>query len=248
MPIPSSPRRRAPSSVSSSLDQELLAALGAGVDDLAGLEAEPHARRPRGRRSPPAGGSVTSPSTESSTGPVKNSPSGMLCSPSQGMNVRPAMPSVMSVPGAGDAHLLVALDPLGEPLGLLRGALPGGQRVGVGRPGRRRSRSPRSRPGSSPPRRRRRWSGTACSAQRKLALGAALHRPLHQRLPVAAWRARLALRRRPAESSRVLVLAPIAIRTSALSTAHSAIGRDPVELRVGGVLEVGRRLARRARR
>ncbi len=43
---------------------------------------------------------MTSPSTESSIGPVKNSPSGMLCSPSQGMNVRPAMPSVMSVPGA----------------------------------------------------------------------------------------------------------------------------------------------------
>ena len=38
------------------LDQEVLAALGARVDDLAGLEAEADARRPHGRRSRRAGG------------------------------------------------------------------------------------------------------------------------------------------------------------------------------------------------
>ena len=43
---------------------------------------------------------ATSPFTESSTGPVKNSPSGMLCSPTQGIQWRPATPSVMSVRGA----------------------------------------------------------------------------------------------------------------------------------------------------
>ena len=43
---------------------------------------------------------ATSPFTASSTGPVKNSPSGMLCSPTQGMNWRPATPSVISVRGA----------------------------------------------------------------------------------------------------------------------------------------------------
>ena len=32
-------------------------------------------------------------------GPVKNSPSGMLRSPKQGMKVRPATPSFTSVPG-----------------------------------------------------------------------------------------------------------------------------------------------------
>ena len=41
----------------------------------------------------------------------------------------------------------------------------------------------------------------------------------------------------------MLVLAPMAIRTSALSTVHSADRRDPVELGVAGVLVVDRRLA-----
>ena len=41
------------------------------------------------------------------------------------------MPSLMSVPGAVDVDLLVALDPLGQALGLRRGPLPGGERVGV---------------------------------------------------------------------------------------------------------------------
>ena len=41
---PSSPRVRAPSSVSSSFDQVLLAALGRGVDHPAGLEAQAHPR------------------------------------------------------------------------------------------------------------------------------------------------------------------------------------------------------------
>ncbi len=40
------------------------------------------------------------PFTESSMGPVKNSPSGMLCSPAHGIHVRPSTPSVRSVPGA----------------------------------------------------------------------------------------------------------------------------------------------------
>ncbi len=47
------------------------------------------------------------------------------------MNLRPRCPSVMSVPGRRDAHLLVALDPLGEARALLGGALPGAERVGV---------------------------------------------------------------------------------------------------------------------
>jgi hypothetical protein len=40
------------------------------------------------------------PFTASSTGPVKNSPSGMLCSPTQAIQLRPDTPSVMSVPSA----------------------------------------------------------------------------------------------------------------------------------------------------
>src|SRR5439155_473265 len=58
-------------------------------------------RTPEPSRPPYTAGKVnaTSPSTESSTGPVKNSPSGMLWSPKQGMKVRPATPRRMSVPG-----------------------------------------------------------------------------------------------------------------------------------------------------
>ena len=41
---------------------------------------------------------MTSPSAESSTGPVKNSPSGMLCLPPAAMKVRPSIPSRRSVP------------------------------------------------------------------------------------------------------------------------------------------------------
>ena len=52
-PIPNSPSRRAPSSVSSVAEQELLVAVGRGVDDRAALEAEAARRRPRGRGSRP---------------------------------------------------------------------------------------------------------------------------------------------------------------------------------------------------
>ena len=82
------------------LDQVLLAPLGARVDNLAGLEAQLDAGDLAARRSRAGRWKVTSPSTESSIGPVKNSPSGMLCSPTQGMKVRPSMPRVMSVPAA----------------------------------------------------------------------------------------------------------------------------------------------------
>ena len=89
--------------------------------------------RPATSRPPITAGrwKVTSPSTESSTGPVKNSPSGMLWSPSQGMNVRPAMPSLMSVPGAVTRTSSWPSIHSASRSRLGRGALPGGQRVGV---------------------------------------------------------------------------------------------------------------------
>ncbi len=50
VPMPISPRRRAPASVSSADCRYVVAALGAGGDDLAGAELELDARdqRPRG--------------------------------------------------------------------------------------------------------------------------------------------------------------------------------------------------------
>ena len=129
--MPSSPRRRAPVVGVEHLD--------AGSPRRARPRRRPPCRprtgsarpRPRARRRWP--GTRTRPrrSTESSIGPVKNSPSGMLCSPTHGMNLRPATPSVMSVPGPVMWTSSLPSIQGGQALDLVRLALPGGQRLGV---------------------------------------------------------------------------------------------------------------------
>ncbi len=144
------------------LDQELLAALGAGVDDLAGLEAQAHAgdlaAADHGRQ---VEGDLALDRVLDRAGEELAVGHVVLADAGDELAAGDAELDVGA--GGGHADLLAPLDPLGQARGLLRGPLPGGQRVGVGRRGRRRSRSPRSRRGSSPPPRRRRWSGRACS-------------------------------------------------------------------------------------
>ena len=227
-------------------DQVLLAALGASRRRPCRPRSAAARRRPRARRSSPAGGSVTSPSTESSTGPVKNSPSGMLCSPSQGMKWRPGDPQRQVGALGDDPHLLAALDPLGEPVALLRGALPGAERVGVVGEAGAEVEVLEVGAGSSRRRRRGRWSGTSSrpSGARPRRRASSSSASARGSPPGASSGARAST----LESSRVLVSAQIAIRQSASSARPARDRRDPLELRVGGVLEVGRLLAVEAQR
>ena len=152
---------------------------------------------------------------------MKNSPSGMLCSPSQGMKWRPATPSVRSVPSA---TIRTCSRPSihsarrwhsSEAASRLR-ADPGRRR------GRRGSRSPRSRRGSSRRRRRGRWSGYIVPTQRCS--------PSEARCIIVCISSRVAARRAvwrsgsTLESSRVFVSAQIAIRQSASSAAQRDTG------------------------
>ena len=89
VPIPSSPRKRAPASVASAASQVLVAALGAGVDHPAVLEGELDARD---RDAAGAGGDREADRAvgRCSSGPVNTSPLGMLRLPSELIQVRPS--------------------------------------------------------------------------------------------------------------------------------------------------------------
>ena len=73
-------------------DQVLLAALGARRRRPCPTRSEAARPRPRARRPSPAGGSVTSPSTESSTGAGEELAVGHVALAVAGMNLRPAIP------------------------------------------------------------------------------------------------------------------------------------------------------------
>ena len=70
------------------------------------------------------------PLAESSTGPVKTSPSGKFFVPSALIQVRPATLSVRSVPGRDDPQLALAAQQIDEALLALPDGAPGGDRVG----------------------------------------------------------------------------------------------------------------------
>ena len=142
------------------LDQEVLAALGGRVDDLAALEAEADAgdlAAGVGRRQVEGdlalGRVLDRAGEELAVGHVVLAVGGLEV----------AAGDVQLQVGAGplDVDLLAALDPLGEPDRSPRRPAPRRRPGRAGRRGRRGSRSPRTRAGSSPPRPRRRWSGTA---------------------------------------------------------------------------------------
>ena len=138
----------------------------------------------------------------------------------------------------GHVHLLAALDPLGEAAALLRRALPGAERVGVVGEAGAEVEVLEVAAGSSRRRRRRRWSGTACrpsgGCPRRRAASSS---PSGGGWPPGAWSGARGRRR---ESSRVLVSAPIAIRQSASSAAHSDSGEIHSSCASEARLEVGR--------
>ena len=137
------------------------------------------------------------------------------------MKCRPATPSVRSVPGGGDVDLLATLDPLGEPVALVGGPLPGAERVGIiGEAGVEVEVLEVAQAHLG-------VRGVGVGGKERVdpavrSLGGALHRPLHQ-LASRRLAHRLALGRNP-ESWRVFVSAPIAIRQSASSAAHFESG------------------------
>src|SRR5260221_1762877 len=143
-------------------------------------------------------------------------------------------------PGRRHSYLLVAFDPLRQPLRLLRGPLPGAERIAVGGQasavvevfvvGQAHLRLGGVGAG-----------GVEREAPAEIALGAALHRPRHQ---VAGDRLAqgLALGRDPAELTRVGA-GPDRDPHVGVVDHPLGEGRDPFQLGVGGVLEVGGDLA-----
>ena len=164
----------------------------------------------------------------------------MLWSPSQGMNLRPAMPSLMSVPGAvtrtsswpsiQSASRFVSSEARFQAVSGSASVGQAGAEVEVFVVGEAHLR----------------LGGVGAGrvervAPAEVALGAALHRPRHQ---VAGGRLAqgLALRRHPGELAGVGAGAD---RDPHVGVVDHPLGegRDPFQLRVGGVLEVGGDLA-----
>ena len=207
------------------------------------LPASNRSRTPATSRPPTIAGrwKVTSPSTESSTGPVKNSPSGMLCSPSAGderapgdpepdVGARarsrgpprgprsspraactPRRPASRRSSGSGSSARQA---PIVEVLEVGQAHLGVGG-VGVGR-------EERVDPAVRRPRRRAASSSPSAGGSPP---GAASGAPAEPRTARGCW-----------------CSAPI--RDPAVGVVGRPLGqrRDPLELRVGGVLEVGRGL------
>ncbi len=217
VPMPSSPRRRAPASVSSVSQQVLLAALGARVDDHAVLEAQLDAGDVH------AAGldgivKCTVPLADVSCGPVKTSPDGMLRLPSELTQVRPSTCRASArcpAPRCGSPGVRQRLD---QPRLAVAQRAPGGDRVRLVEEQRALDQRRRRRPCPSPPAARARASATA-SRSSGGARRARAARSAH------AWRA---ARRAGSTSASALALVGAMIRTvaSVVSASRRSSGAE----------------------